>query len=69
MISPVENSACVTGEYRAPASAAGGDAISRLGFGVYWRETDRLVFFGDANWGLTDPSPDTALTLGLSFSF
>ena len=59
----------VTGDYRAPASGAGGDAIGRLGLGVYWRATDRLVFFGGANWGLTDSSPDTSLTLGLSSAF
>ena len=69
MISPVENSASANGDYRAPASGASGDVIGRLGLGVYWRATDRLVFFGGATWGLTDPSPDTSLTLGLSFAF
>jgi len=58
-----------TGEYRAPASEAGGDEIGRLGIGAYWRANDRLVLFGGSNWGLTEASPDTALTLGLAFAF
>ena len=33
------------------------------------RSTDRLVFFGGYIWGLTTPSPDTTLTLGLTFTF
>jgi len=59
----------VTVEYRAPASEEHGDRIGRLGGGAYRRPTDRLVFFGGYIWGLTTPSPDTTLTLGLAFTF
>jgi hypothetical protein len=59
----------VTGEYRAPDSETNGERVGRLGGGAYWRPTDRLIFFGGCVWGLTASSPDTALTLGLSFAF
>lgn len=58
-----------TGDFRAPASEADGDEIGRLGGGAYWRPTDGLVFFAGYFLGLTTPSPDTTLTLGLTFTF
>ena len=58
-----------TGEYRAPDSTISGNRVGRLGGGAYWRPTDRLIFFGGYVWGLTASSPDTALTVGLSFAF
>ena len=59
----------VTGEYRTPTSDAGGGSIGRVGTGLYWYLSRRIVFFGGYNWGLTSESPETDLTLGLSFAF
>jgi hypothetical protein len=59
----------VTGEYRAPASDAGRGSIGRVGTGLYWYLSQYIVFIGGYNWGLTNASLDTDLTLGLAFAF
>ena len=61
--------AYLTGEYRAPTSDAGGGSVGRVGTGVYWYASQRVVLFGAFNWGLTDEALATDATVGVAFAF